>query len=84
MKINKPKRFNNLVIKHFFKGRILVKWLKVAVISNKNIWDNITIVVAKNALHKEFDYIISKLLGQGQEKALLKYNPYYYLLEQNP
>lgn len=71
-KINKPKGFDKSVMSHFFKVRVLVKQLRVAVMLNRDIWDNITIVVATDIQHKEFDHVTSELLGQRGEKIVTK------------
>lgn len=69
-KINKPKDFDKSVTSHFSKVGVLVKQLRAAVTSNRDIWDTLTIVVAINVLHNKFDYIISRLLGQGGKKSV--------------
>lgn len=61
-----------MVVSYFSKVGVLFKQLKVVVMLNKNIWDNITVVVKINALHKEFEYITFRLLEQEEEKSMSK------------
>ncbi len=47
----------------FAKVRFLVKQLRVVVGPNKNIWDNMAIVVATQSLYNDFKHVILDLLG---------------------
>lgn len=37
---------------------------------NRDIWDSITIIVVTGTLYKEFDHVISRLLGQEGIKSV--------------
>lgn len=70
-KVNKSKKFEKSVISHFSKIKVLVKQVRAVVTPNGDIWDSITVVVATDTLHKEFEYITSKLLlGQRGENSI--------------
>ncbi len=69
-KVNKPKRFEKSVTSHFSEVGVLVKQLRVAVTPNRDIWDSITMVVATDALHEEFEHVTSGLLEQEGEKSI--------------
>ena len=75
-KINKPKSFEKSVTSFFSETGLFYYCLRANIILNKNIWDRITIVVAINSLHKDFDPIIFRLLGQEKDRIIDKIRKY--------
>ncbi len=69
-KVNKPKGFEKSVTSHFSEVGVLVKQLRAEVTPNRDIWDSITVVVATDALHEEFEHVTSGLLRQGRKKSI--------------
>lgn len=65
LKINKSKGFEKFIISVYFKIKFFYTYLKIAIITNKDIWNNIIIIIVNKL-------IIPKLLGQKRNKIIDK------------
>lgn len=66
-RVNKPKEFKKSVVSVFANVRFLVKRLRSAITPNRDIWDSITIVVALNSLHNNFETTTTSMLESGDK-----------------
>ena len=61
-RINKPKGYDKPVLQIFAEVQYLCKRLRIAITSNRDLWDTIAIVIALDTLYEGFDMTTASLL----------------------
>lgn len=65
--VNKPKEFEKSVESVFTNICFLVKWLRLAITPNQDIWDSIVIVIILNLLYNNFETTTNNMLKSGNK-----------------